>query len=153
MTAMTSATTSTPRPFFFWLQNLCNEPFYKLLYKCLAIFATTTKLQQPKVTLQLLDKWRTKSPGGPFLKFDSQKRVWKDVGDKKAQEQIAKAFWYLLKNKAQQQEQTGNLTTAQRTIIMEEDSPALLRAVRLSSLLVLERKGSVSQVSTSECKS
>ena len=71
--------------------------FRKLLEARLDEYAATPKLQQPLVTLDLLEIWRSKSPGGRFLKFDSQKRVWNDVGDKKALGQISKALKILVK--------------------------------------------------------
>jgi predicted ATPase len=79
------------------LPLLRNSYFHKLLEERLEEFATTPKLQQPFVALQVLELWRIQSPGGRFLKYDSQRQVWKDVGDKKAREQIAKAFRHLLK--------------------------------------------------------
>jgi hypothetical protein len=74
------------------LPLLRNGHFQQLLEDRLEEFSTPPRLQQPFVALQVLELWRSQSPGGRFLKYDSQKQVWKDVGDKKAREQIGKAF-------------------------------------------------------------
>ena len=52
-------------------------------------YASSSKLQRPMVALEILQAWRSLTPPGRLLRYNTETRLYDDVGDKQAREKIA----------------------------------------------------------------
>jgi predicted ATPase len=126
-------------------------------------YASSSKLQRPMVALEILQAWRSLTPPGRLLRYNTETRLYDDVGDKQAREKIAS----LLKRQKsvgihKKREEVGSLQqNAERssadalplpvhddTEMVETSSPSFSSAALSSSLKVPDKKTMLRRVST-----
>jgi histidine kinase len=74
-----------------------SEDFFQLLQVYIEEFERGSKIERPMVALRILEYWRQEK-NGRFVKYDDQRDLWHDIGDKKAREYISKALKQITRN-------------------------------------------------------
>ena len=74
-----------------------NERFFQLLVAHREDFETKNRMEQPLVTVRVLQQWRNQAPPGRFLvaETDTHPPLWNDIGDRRARARISKALKHL----------------------------------------------------------